>query len=170
MWIKKNQYFSSLFFILLLFSCQNNKTSLNNFEKGTIDSTTLIFENHLFNSSYFKNAQGFNIFINPNDTLIYIIFDKSKYKKDKFMLHFIKEDNTFINYSFEIEKETIANFNKSPYNKYIIIQKTIPNFNEINKIRLGQYTSIKNIWVQEFVLKEILNNPLLHYNNQLLKE
>jgi hypothetical protein len=121
------------------------------------------FELSLRVGSFFKNAHAFYILY--DDAFIYIISQKSDNLQNKFMLHFIKENNTFVNKSLFLANQQFQNQLEPPYSKLYITRVSIPN-EPFYKIRIGQFNDNGNLWTQEFRTDEILSNPLLKYANE----
>ena len=134
------------------FQSQINKNILNE-----------TFEIGLQLGTFFKNSNG--VYILFESDFIYLMVNKTDNFEDKFMLHFIDETNTFINKSFFLKDKEIQNFLEPPYSNMRIARIPLPE-EPFVKIRIGQYNDEGNIWVQEFILEDILENPLLKYNNE----
>lgn len=147
---------------LLLVSCKqkDNNHSLDKVTKSLfsrIKETDL--NKDLQNSFFFRNPNGFYIFLTK--THLVIITEDSTDLDLKFMLHFVKENNTFDNYSFQFsDKELKANIKG-----FRAVKIKMPKTNFL-KIRLGQYVETKNVWAQEFHPDEIRANPLLKYESE----
>lgn len=118
----------------------------------------------LSNGVFFKNSNGFYL-LYDND-FIYIIGSSSQNFKDKFLLHFIKKDNTFTNESFFAKYFSIQDYLTRPYGDYVVLKKSIVD-EKFEKIRIGQFNTNGNIWMQEFDFNLLKSNPLLIYKNEL---
>jgi hypothetical protein len=119
------------------------------------------FQNSLKTKSFFKTSQ--NLYILLNDDFIYFLAPKDYQIDSKFMLHYIKDDYTFINSSFYFKDFKIQDcLNEDIY----IARLPLPRKEEYSKIRIGQFTKTENIWVQEFLPEKIKNNPLLKFNGE----
>lgn len=116
--------------------------------------------------TFFQNAYGFYILY--DDDFIYLITDRIGVTENSVMLHFIDENNNFVNRSFSANHQNIGALLKMPYKNYIVTRMSLPDTPFI-KVRIGQYNDEGNIWMQEFYPGEILKNPLLKYNNELSK-
>ena len=142
----------------------NNSRYKNQFEdfinKNLVHET---FKLSLQFGVFFKNTQGFNILY--GDGFIYIISEQNIATEDKFMLHFVDKENNFINKSFNINEQRFQDQLEPPYSNLNITRIPVPSKAFI-KIRIGQFNSLRNIWAQEFLLEDILGNPLLKYNNE----
>lgn len=126
------------------------------------------FRKSLIVDKFFKNKRGDYILL--NDSYIYFIIASNRELKDNFMLHFVKNDNTFINRSFSFKSKSFQNFLETPYSALKIARIEIPYVeDQFLKIRIGQYNHDGNIWAQELIVKEIEENALLKYNNEFLK-
>ncbi|MFD2563568.1 hypothetical protein [Aquimarina rubra] len=126
------------------------------------------FKKSLKTGKFFKNKWGDYILL--SDTYIYFIVQSDRNLDDKFMLHFVKNDNTFENRSFSFSSKNFQDFLEMPYSKLRIARVKIPYISDqFLKIRIGQYNSEGNIWVQELIIREIEENELLKYNNEFLK-
>ncbi len=146
----------------MFFSCIQNKKDV---EKTQITRDTIMvpekstLSEDLENGSFFQNPHGFYVLLTTNDL---IIFTKNTTDvTPKFMLHFIKENNTFDNYSFVFSDKEL----KTSFDSLKVARIRIPQ-NNFFKIRIGQYKSDENIWVQEFLPIEVRTNPLLKYANE----
>ena len=147
---------------VVIFSCKDNKknTELNEvFQKTTSKLKESTFLVDLEQGSFFENPYGFYVLLTMED--LYIITSDTSNLCPKFMLHFIKEDNTFDNLSFVFSsKELITAFRNLKVAKI-----RIPP-GDYRKLRMGQYTKEGNIWAQEFSPFEVRANPLLRYDNE----
>lgn len=122
------------------------------------------FEEDLTFGTFFKTNSDFYVLVSdPN--LFFITKDKNA-TKDKIMLHFIREDNSFKNLSFNFENKEYQQYLEQPYKNLKIAKINLPLEIEFQRIRIGQFNSNGNIWVQELIVEEILKNPLLKYNNE----
>lgn len=119
------------------------------------------FEMSLRHNTFFKTSE--NLYILYEDDFIYFLAPNIFPTKEKFMLHFINEENTFLNYSFFFEE---FQFQEYLEKDILIARIPTPNFNTYYKIRIGQFNSEGNLWVQEFIPMDIKNNPLLRYNGE----
>jgi hypothetical protein len=111
--------------------------------------------------SFFKTSQ--NLYILLNDDFIYFLAPKDYQIDSKFMLHYIKDDYTFINSSFYFKDFKIQDCLNEDIH---IARLPLPRKEEYSKIRIGQFTKTENIWVQEFLPEKIKNNPLLKFNGE----
>lgn len=123
------------------------------------------FEKALKYGVFFKNPHGFYILIDMDD--IYFITNTKEMVEDKFMLHLIKEDNSFINRSFKFKDFDFSNFLEKPYKNLIISRVNIDTESLYHQLRIGQYNNEGNIWVQQFFLGELFSNDLLRHKNEL---
>jgi len=144
---------------LLLVSCKQ-KDNNHSSDKVTKNLFSQLKETDLNkdlqSSFFFRNPNGFYIFLTK--THLIIITEVTTNLDLKFMLHFIKENNTFDNYSFQFsDKELKANIEG-----FRVVKIKMPTTNFL-KIRLGQYARANNVWAQEFYPDEVRANPLLKY-------
>lgn len=151
-------------FIFIISGCKNDIKSLTHFTKQA--ETKIVkqdFINDLTHGKFYENPYGFYILLTHQD--LYIITQDTTQIKEKFMLHFVKEDNSFDNHSFIYNSKRIKQVLPSPFNDLEIAQISLPK-GDFFKIRMGQYNKKGNIWVQEIWPKEIMSNPILKYNNE----
>jgi len=125
------------------------------------------FKNDLKFGKFFKTKTDFYVLL--SDPNIFFIAKKNNVINEKFMLHFIREDNTFNNKSFTFKTKEYQQYLEPPFSNFSIAKISIPNEEDYSRIRIGQYNSKGNIWVQEFKLQEVLANELLKYNQELEK-
>jgi|GEM_PF-5108446 len=141
-----------------------NRTSVYKNQFSDLISNNLLkesFERSLNHSTFFKTSQ--NLYILYEEDFIYFLAPNNFPVQEKFILHFINKKNTFLNYSFNFEEFQLQDY----LEKDILIARIpTPTFNSYYKIRIGQFNSEGNIWVQEFVPEEIKKNPLLRYNGE----
>lgn len=122
------------------------------------------FLKHLHYGKFFKSSSDFYILL--SDDNMFFITNNNNAIKEKVMLHFIREDKTFNNLSFEFEPLQYQQFLEQPFKDLQIVKIHIPEDDYYPKIRIGQYNEDGNIWVQEFFVKDIYDNELLVYNNE----
>lgn len=125
------------------------------------------FFKHLRSGKFFKSSSDFYILL--SDGNMFFITDNNNAIKEKVMLHFIREDNTFNNLSFKFEPLQYQQFLEQPFKDLQIVKIHIPEDDFYPKIRIGQYNESGNIWVQEFFVKDIYDNELLKYNDEFEK-
>lgn len=123
----------------------------------------IAFKSDLTNDKFFKTKSNFYILL--SDTAIYFI-TRNDIRNKKIMLHFVNEDNSFSNKSFNFDNQNHHRFLKPPYSNLRIAKISLPVYDEFYKIRIGQYNDKGNIWAQEVVLEEIYSNELLKYDNE----
>lgn len=119
------------------------------------------FEMSLKQNTFFRTSQ--NLYILYEDDLIYFLAPNNLPIEDKFILHFINEENTFLNYSFYFEE---FQFQEYLEKDILIARVPTPNFKSYYKIRIGQFNSEGNLWVQEFLPEKLKTNPLLRYDGE----
>lgn len=113
-------------------------------------------------SPYFENDKGFGFLL--GEKFIYILKPTDHTTRGKFMFHFIREDKTFVNESFDFDNP--ENFITLQWDKILMNVVKIPyNSSDCDRVRIGEYTSNGNIWVQFFNITEVKGNPLLRYKN-----
>ena len=164
--------FLAIIFITLI-SC-TNKTNDSAESYNYTNSDKLL--NRALSKSYYKQIQK-NIGLCISGSDMYFLTDsKNGFKNDKFLLHFVNEDNTFLNKDFR--KEDFLQ-DDSLYNKFknlSIIRVPFENQN-FKYVRVGQYQrledgSAKNIWVEAIDMNEITSNTSFYKNefqNQINK-
>jgi len=121
------------------------------------------FTNSLNKSRFFKISNGFYISLLNNK--IFIISENQQDLNNKMMLHLIKPDNTFLNLDFYFKHAEISEL--LSLKKYRVAKVLFHDISKYRKIRIGQSNLKGNIWAQEIAIKEVLNNGLLIYNNEL---
>lgn len=126
------------------------------------------FKKELEYGRFFKSKADFYILL--SDSNIYFLTSKSKQIDEKFMLHFIRKDNTFINDSFDYNNRFHQQFLEQPYKDLQIARINLPIYEDFFKIRIGQFDSTGNIWHQTIILDEVYSNELLIYNNEFDKQ
>jgi len=123
------------------------------------------FENALAKGVFFQIRNGF--FILLYDDILYFITADEANLTDRVMLHFIKDDHTFENVSFPIEQMEYQQYLEPPYNRLRIARIDLPmDKRNFSKIRVGQYNSHGNLWVQIINIEEVYTNELLRYEHQ----
>ncbi|MGC1633602.1 MAG: hypothetical protein WA749_15945 [Gelidibacter sp.] len=122
------------------------------------------FKNHLQYGKFFKTKSDFYILLSDHN--LFFITNNNKAIDEEVMLHFIKEDNTFNNFSFKFEPLQYQHLLEKPYKNLKIVKIMMPVDYDYPKIRIGQFNENGNIWVQEFFVKDIYDNELLEYNNE----
>lgn len=123
------------------------------------------FKKELEFGSFFKSKMSFYVLL--SDTNIYFITKNEDLITEKFMLHYIMEDNSFINNSFNFNNKLYNPFLEQPFKEFKIAKMSLPFYEEFYKIRFGQYNSAGNLWTQTINLEEILSNELLTYKGEL---
>ena len=167
-----NGKFLAIIFIILI-SC-TNKTKDSTESYNYTNSDKLL--NRALSKSYYKQVQNeIGLCISGNS--IYFIADsKNGFKNKSFLLHFVREDNTFLNKDF-VEKDFVQN--DSLYNKFknlSIIRVPFEN-QEFKYLRVGQYHrledgSTQNIWIEAIHKNEITSKKSFYKNefqNQINK-
>jgi len=122
------------------------------------------FENDLFFGKFFKTKS--DLYILLTDTNIFFIAKNENAVKENIMLHFIRQDDTFKNLSFNFEDHKYEQFLEPPYSHLKIAKINIPFGDEYKIIRIGQYNLDGHIWAQIIELKDIYENELLKYQNE----
>lgn len=122
------------------------------------------FENDLNFSAFFKTKAEFYILL--SDTSIFFISKKKDIIFKKMMLHFLRDDNSFLNNSFDFGDHNYQYLLELPYSNFKIAKIDLPIQEDFDRIRIGQYNVDGNIWVQEIVLSEVYGNKLLKYNKE----
>ena len=122
------------------------------------------FENDLVFGKFFKAKS--NLYILLTDTNIFFIAKNENAVKEDIMLHFIRQDDTFKNLSFNFEEHEYQQFLEYPFNNLKIAKINIPFGKEYKIIRIGQYNLDGHIWAQIIELKDIYENELLKYHNE----
>lgn len=149
---------------------ENRKGNYNNELDKIIGLNVLHddFENTLRTKPFFKSKEGFYVLL--SDNFLYLIASGESSIKDKIMMHFIREDNTFSNHSFYFEENRYQDRLSNPYHTLKIAKVRIPiEDNPFIKIRLGQFDNSGNKWVEVISIKEIWENELLRYANDFEK-
>jgi hypothetical protein len=123
------------------------------------------FVKSLMTGIFFEINKGF--FVLLSDDQLYIIAKPNTMLDDKFMLHFVKSDNTFDNYSFIFKSKEYQDFLETPFNKFRIARLLIPREIEYKRLRIGQFNAEGNVWAQEIFFEDIYSNELLKYNKEL---
>lgn len=144
----------------------------NTYKNEMIDQSTINIVNESFlktlnNGVFFENSNGFYLLY--DNGFIYIVGSSLLNYEDKFLLHFIKKDSTFTNESFFAKDFSIQEYLTKPYSNYIVLKKRIID-EEFERIRIGQYKTNENIWIQEFYFNKLKLNPLLVYKNELTED
>lgn len=119
------------------------------------------FEHSLLHNTFFKTSE--NLYILYENDFIYFIAPNEFPTKNKFMLHFINEENTFLNHSFFFEQFEFQNYIEKEVK---IARVPIPSHKNFYKIRIGQFNSDGNIWAQEFIPEKLNANPILRYDGE----
>lgn len=119
------------------------------------------FEQSLKYNTFFKTSQNLYVFF--DDDFIYFLAPENFPVKDKFMLHFINEENSFLNYSFFFEEYELQEYLEKEIK---IARVPLPNYQNFYKIRIGQFNEEGNVWVQEFLPEKLKANPLLRYEGE----
>src|SRR5690606_26585386 len=101
-----------LFLVYILASCSSKKKEREGISVIKIQDSLItkrpiwgIFKEDLSKGIFFKNESGFYILITGES--LYFITKDEKIIKDKIMLHFIREDGTFNNLSFQFKNKQI---------------------------------------------------------------
>lgn len=120
------------------------------------------FRCQLEKGAFFKNNRGFGFVLGSD--FLYVFKKTEKSSTNKFMVHFLLENQSnFINSSFTFNNEKIVfplDFSSS---KIQVAKIALPaNF---DSIRIGEFNSKGNVWLQFLNPKEIFNNPLLKYKS-----
>lgn len=126
------------------------------------------FEKDLQTGVFFKNESGFYILIGEES--IYFIASGNKKNNSNIMLHFLRENNTFINLSFLFKNKRIDRLLSSKYSNLIIAKVEVPRKIKYSKIRIGEFNSDGNLWLKILDINSIKNNKLLRYNEEFKKE
>lgn len=142
-------------------------------KRKTTYENQLSTEDNLINEDFKKNLR-YGKFFKTNSDFYILLLDHEMFFitkddndiKDKMMLHFIKEDNTFNNLSFNFNSREYQQFLENPYRGLKIAKIVVPEDDVYPKIRIGQFNENGNIWVQEFFIKDIYENKLLEYDNE----
>lgn len=113
---------------------------------------------------FFQNPFGFYVLLGETDC--YLITSKNTNIAPKIMLHYVRKDHSFENYSFQFESNEISKFLGSDLVEWRIAKVRSPKI-EYHKIRFGQFNSNGNIWAQEVWPDELWSNPLLKYDGEL---
>ena len=162
--ILQNGIFSLLIFTIII-SCSDNKVDTK--EKSTNTKNDVLLNRALVNGYYTQLTDSIGLSVYNNK--IYLLTGlKNGFSEDFFLLHFVKQDNTFFNKDFKKDEYLVASnlFNK--FKRLSVIQ--LPTVNvDFNKIRIGQYNRLedmttRNIWVNEINVKEIKANNSHYYN------
>ncbi|MGW9684611.1 hypothetical protein [Flagellimonas sp. 2504JD1-5] len=124
------------------------------------------FIKDLNQGTFYENPFGFYVLLTQNH--IYLITTPKTTLEAPIMLHFVKEDYTFTNSSFNFSNHSIDTYLNGKFKDFRIAKVILPKIN-YSKIRFGQYTEKENIWVQEVWPKELWHNPLLKYNGELTR-
>lgn len=112
---------------------------------------------------FFENNQGYSFLIGDDD--IFVFKPKELQPRGKFMFHFLCEDNRFLNYSFDFN--SASNLIPLELKDKSSLAVRIPVINEqCDEIRIGEFTSEGNIWVQFMSPEELKKNPLLKYHKE----
>jgi hypothetical protein len=122
------------------------------------------FLNDLENGKFFKTIEDFYILLVEN--AVYIIKYKQLNTQNKFMLHFVRKDNSFLNMDFYFMDKSIQEHLQYPFNNYKIAKIDISELNKYCRIRVGQFNNKGNIWAKEIDLKDVFDNELLIYQNE----
>lgn len=122
------------------------------------------FEKALKSGVFFKINHDFYILLYNSEG--YVISTKPNDIENKFMLHLIKENNEFDNLSFYFKNNNYQQFLDLPYNKFKISKFYIPQEHIYWRLRVGQFNSNGNIWVQEIDLNDVYSNDLLKYDGE----
>jgi hypothetical protein len=123
-----------------------------------------VFREHLNEGVFARVPNDFYLLLKGKTC--WVITRKVREALPNMMFHYIRDDGGFDNYSFSFEDSSfqacLGGFSDLNITR-INLEK---EFNEYLKIRLGQYNSKGNIWVQTFHVQRILENDLLHYENE----
>jgi len=103
------------------------------------------------------------------DNIFYFSTKPEGFTKDKFLLHFINEDNSFDNNDFFMDKYVLSDSLKGTFSSLEIIKRKI-NVESYKYIRIGQFKrnkdlSTTNNWVKVIPVKDILEFKE-NYSNQ----
>ncbi|MBZ0297274.1 MAG: hypothetical protein K8L99_32240, partial [Anaerolineae bacterium] len=158
--------------LLLIFnffiSCINLEKDLTE-KSGNTKNDTLL-NRAIVNGYYFQVSENLGICI-YNNRIYYLTSAETGFSEDNFMLHFVKENNTFINKDF-IGRNYLINdtlFNK--FKRLSIIEAPLVR-DDYKILRTGQYVrladnSTQNIWVKEIPVSDLEADVSL-YNNQFM--
>lgn len=122
------------------------------------------FENDLVFGKFFKTKS--DLYILLTDTNIFFIAKSENAIRENIMLHFIRQDDTFKNLSFNFDGHKYEQFLEPPYSHLKIAKINVPFGDEYKIIRIGQYNLDGHIWAQIIELKDIYENELLKYQNE----
>lgn len=134
--------------------------------KGLINKN-IIYEDFLKileHGKFFKTLNGFHVLL--LDDQFFLFANDQNNLIDKFMLHLVRDDNSFENLSFMFDDKSVEFLLEPPFNKYKIAKVIIPINETFNRIRIGQFNDSGNLWVKEFKFDWILSNSQLKYNNE----
>ena len=158
-----------IFLILIwtiVISCANSEN--NAIGKSNNTKNDILLNRALVNGYYSQLTDSIGVSIYNNK--IYMLSGaKNGFNKENFLLHFVKEDNTFVNKDFKLSEHQIDSSLFNKFNKLSVLQIPIIDV-DFKKIRLGQYIrledkSTKNIWVKE-LRNNMINANNSCYNNQ----
>lgn len=145
-------------------SCKTNE------EKDTKkpNTTERAIEKALLNG-YFAQINEKMWFSIYQDNIFYFSTKPEGFTKDKFLLHFIKEDNSFDNNDFFKDKYVLSDSLKGAFSSLEIIKREF-NVEPYRHIRTGQFKrnkdlSTTNNWVKVILVKDILESKE-NYSNQ----
>lgn len=155
-----------LFLILVsVYSCQDKEKQT----KIDLSSTEKTLKRALLNGYY--NQINENIGVSFYQNNLYMFSSNADgFSKDKFLLHLINQDGSFINKDFFKDGFLMNDSLSSAFSKVDVIQQNI-NFDQFKAIRIGQFKrnqdgSTSNSWAKEILIKDILNIAN-SYQNQL---
>lgn len=154
---------------ILVFVCFYGCQKENGHTKTNTTLTERTLKRALLNGYYTQINENIGISIYQNNIYCFSVNEKG-FSKDKFLLHLIDENGSFVNKDFLKNNFTINDSLSVAFSKIDVIQKKI-NFENATAIRIGQFLpnedkNFTKVWSREILTKDIINLKE-KYKNQL---
>lgn len=161
---------SLIFILLILFSCKKTKNKgivKTNLHQQTFEHT---LKKHLIMGNFWQIDDNVSLLLAENN--IYYFNTSGVFSDNKFLLHFIREDNTFEQHDFFGLNHIVSDSLKPNLSNLAVIHRRL-NFDNYKAVRTGQFIrkhneKTSNIWVKQDLVENIYNRTS-PYKNQLLK-
>lgn len=163
---QKDQMNSSLTYNLYNVNCHDGKNYLqDHLLKSAL--TDIHFEKILKTNIFFKTSSRYYILLEKD--FIYFISNSPPQPSTTFMFHLLREDGTFVNKDFILERHYVGPFKKEKFQK-LYIAKILFERSDFVSMRIGEYTRLNGLpdvkWSQTILLEQVFSNELLIYENQ----
>lgn len=168
--MKRFNHILLLLTVLILFSCKKNNTITivnNNSQSQTFEN---YLKRHLIIGNFWQINENVSVLLAENN--IYYFNTYGSFNDNQFMLHFIREDNSFKVHDFFGSNYIVADSIKPNLSGIAIIHRKL-NFDNYKAIRTGQFVrdsngKTTNIWVKQDLVHNIYNR-ISPYKNQFLQ-